>query len=81
MAKTLYIVISDCGDGSSSLEMTFDKEVIDLLNQQQDDDELDDCYQSGDGLQVTELTVPDECTYKSLGVYFPLTKEDILEDM
>lgn len=72
MSKTLYIVIRDCGDGSQTLDMTFDKAAIDELYRQQDEDELDESYHSGDGLQVTELSVPDECTYESLGIYYPL---------
>jgi hypothetical protein len=66
MSKTLSIVIINAGDGSNSLKYTFDNELITLLDENQE--QLDDSYQSGDGLQVRYLTVPDECTYESLGI-------------
>lgn len=68
MSKRLWIVISDSGDGSNSLEFTLDKETLDDLIQQEEDGTLDDSYQSGDGLQIQELLVPDDATYESLGI-------------
>lgn len=67
MSKTLFIVITDSGDGSNGLHYTFDADLISLMEDNQD--ELGDSYQSGDGLQVRHLQVPDECTYESLGIY------------
>lgn len=64
--KTLSIVITDSGDGSNGLHYTFDDELIGLLDENQD--QLDDSYQSGDGLQVRSLKVPVGCTYESLGI-------------
>lgn len=64
--KTLFIVITDSGDGSNGLHYTFDADLISLMEDNQD--ELGDSYQSGDGLQVRSLQVPDECTYESLGI-------------
>lgn len=66
MSKTLFIVITDSGDGSNGLGYTFDADLISLMEDNQD--ELGDSYQSGDGLQVRRLQVPDECTYESLGI-------------
>ncbi|CUR44281.1 von Willebrand factor type A domain protein [Pseudomonas phage VCM] len=66
MSKTLFIVITDSGDGSNGLGYTFDADLISLMEDNQD--ELGDSYQSGDGLQVRHLQVPDECTYESLGI-------------
>lgn len=66
MSKTLFIVITDSGDGSNGLQYTFDAELVDLLEENQD--RLGDSYQSGDGLQVRSLNVPVECTYESLGI-------------
>lgn len=66
MTKTLYLIITDCGDGSNSIHYTFDNKLIDKMDDRQD--ELDDSYQSGDGLQVSELTVPIDSTYESLGI-------------
>lgn len=65
--KTLFMVITDSGDGSNGLHYTFDAELIQLMEDNQD--ELGDSYQSGDGLQVSKLQVPEECTYESLGIY------------
>ncbi len=64
--KTLFIVITDSGDGSQSLRYTFDESLI--LKMQDRQDELDDCYQSGDGLQVDRLLVPDNLSYEDLGI-------------
>lgn len=66
MTKTLFMVITDAGDGSNGLGYTFDEDLIELMSDNQD--QLDDSYQSGDGLQVRELYVPEECTYESLGI-------------
>lgn len=66
MSKTLFLVITDSGDGSNSISYTFDAELISLMDENLD--ELGESYQSGDGLQVKTLTVPDECTYESLGI-------------
>lgn len=75
--KKLYLVISDGGDGSQSIRMTLDETVIDKLRQMEEDNELAECYQSGDGLQVSSITVPDECTLETLGIRYPLTSDDI----
>jgi len=75
--KKLYLVISDNGDGSQSIRMTLDDAVIEHLYQMEDDGELDDCYQSGDGLQVSSVTIPDECTLETLGISYPLTMDSI----
>ncbi|UOL48530.1 von Willebrand like protein [Pseudomonas phage Kremar] len=66
MSKTLFMIITDSGDGSNGLGYTFDADLISLMEDNQD--ELGDSYQSGDGLQVRSLQVPDECTYESLGI-------------
>jgi hypothetical protein len=55
--KSVYIVICNNGDGSNSLEwhktMSPEKE-----EQLMDNDEWDK-YTSGDGIQITELKLPD----------------------
>lgn len=66
MSKLLYIVITDAGDGSNSLHYTFDGDLISEMEERQD--ELDNYYQSGDGLQVSTLIVPAESTYENLGI-------------
>lgn len=66
ITKTLFIVITNSGDGSNGLGYTFDAELIQLMRD--NEDSLGDSYQSGDGLQVRTLNVPLECTYESLGI-------------
>lgn len=78
--KTLFIVVNDCGDGSYSLRYTFDEELINTVAEGADEDKYS--YPSpgfdGDGFNYKELTVPDECTYESLGIskYAVLSLED-----
>lgn len=72
--KKLFIVITDSGDGSNGLNYTFDVDLIDWLENNQDS--LIDSYQSGDGLQVRSLNVPIECTYESLGISWPMDRAD-----
>jgi hypothetical protein len=67
--KKLYIIICNSGDGSNHLQYTFNKDNLDKI------DTDDEAYQSGDGLQVIELHVPEECTFESLGI----SKYSILE--
>lgn len=52
--QTIYIVIIDCGDGSQSIE--WHKTWSDEKHEKLEDKER---YQSGDGLQLTELKMPD----------------------
>lgn len=70
--KKLYILINDCGDGSYSPCFTMDGDMIARMQEAYENDEVD--YEStpgidGDGFSYTVLNIPDECTYKSLGVY------------
>lgn len=71
MAKNLYVLISNGGDGSYYPRFTFDKELIDALQQAHDDDEMD--YENGigcdgDGFHYETMTVPDDSTAESLGI-------------
>lgn len=54
--STVYLVISNSGDGSSHIEMYCDPASITRLRELAD--QGDERYASGDGLQVTELYVP-----------------------
>jgi len=68
--KTLYVLVSDGGDGSYYPHYTFNEAWIKAREALADADKLD--YQSmgcdGDGFHVDTLTLPDECTYESLGI-------------
>lgn len=75
--KKLYLIITDSGDGSQGIQYTFDSELVNVMDQNQE--QLSDSYQSGDGLQVKTLNVPMECTYESLGIAYHLDRDDFPE--
>jgi hypothetical protein len=67
--KTLYILVSDGGDGSYYPQFTFSKVWIDAQQERYDNHGYNEGIgQDGDGFHYTELSVPDECTLKSLGI-------------
>jgi len=77
--KTIYLVISDCGDGSQSIEWhkTMSDEKYEKMEQQ-------DRYQSGDGVQITELKLPSVLDLDTLAKINHITwfddEEFLLED-
>ena len=68
--KPLYILISDSGDGSYSLCYTMDGEMISRMQEAHDNYELDEWVPGvdDDTFNYRTLTIPDECTYQSLGI-------------
>ena len=72
MAKKLFVLVSDCGDGSYSPRYTFNEEWIKKQEELDDNGELDcECLGcDGDGFHYDVLTVPDECTLESLGILY-----------
>ena len=76
MAKKLFVLISDGGDGSYNPRFTFNEEWIKKQEVLHQDGKLD--YDSlgcdGDGFHYTTLTVPDECTLQSLGISYDCAK-------
>jgi hypothetical protein len=52
--QKVFMVIRDCGDGSQAIEWRklWSDEILESL-------EADDSYQSGDGVQMSELQFPD----------------------
>lgn len=68
--KKLYILIQDCWGGSYSTCFTMDGEMIDRMQKAYDNGELQEWVPGvdGDGFNYRVLTIPDECTYESLGV-------------
>ena len=56
--KKIYTVISDNGDGSSSILWVLDEKVLDKMEKLASDG--DERYASGDGLQVNTLWFPEE---------------------
>lgn len=70
MAKTLYVLVSDGGDGSYYPHYTFNAEFIRKMNDAYESGQID--YESvgcdGDGFHYDTIKVPDECTYESMGI-------------
>lgn len=71
MTKKLFALVSDGGDGSSSIYFTMNEEFINAHQERYLNDELehDDLGVDGDGFHYDILTVPDECTLESLGIH------------
>ena len=67
----LYIVVSDCGDGSYYPRYTMNKKWIEKMDKE---GEYPDIGCDGDGFHYDTLTLPDGVTLESLGV------TDIAED-
>jgi hypothetical protein len=78
MAKKLFILISDGGDGSYYPKYTFNEEWISQMEQQAEDDWHSMCDGhvgcDGDGFHYDILMVPDECTLESLGVQYDIAE-------
>lgn len=77
--KKLYLLISNNGDGSGSVRATFDKALIDEMEEKCDNNDTDFNYErwaDGDGFHYNTWTVPDECTAESMGFY-ELKREDV----
>lgn len=68
--KKLYILVSNNGDGSSSVRATFDESLITEMQEKSDDNDVDFNYErwsDGDGFHYSVWNVPDECTAESMG--------------
>jgi hypothetical protein len=76
--KQVHIVISNCGDGSNSLNWFKDTDINDLadLDEKTNDYEL---WGSGDGVQITTINFPDDFDLSVLGVSWS-SIEEILGD-
>jgi hypothetical protein len=69
----VFLVLSDCGDGSSSINW-FKNTTLEQLYELEDKDP--DRWSSGEGLQYQELNFPDNFDFKSLGVRFWADEEE-----
>lgn len=58
MTQKIYMVITNAGDGSNGIQILKSQAAIDRV--QYLADEGYEQYASGDGLQIIELTFPDE---------------------
>lgn len=72
MAKPLFVLVDDGGDGSYSVRYTMNRDWIDHQQNLYDDGELE--YPAlgvdGDGFHYSVMLVPDECTLESLGIKY-----------
>lgn len=78
MAKKLFIIISDGGDGSYYPKFTMDEKLIGRLEQAYKNGSMhygNGMGCDGDGFHYEILTVPDECTYESLGITRPIAND------
>jgi hypothetical protein len=69
MAKKLFVLVQDCGDGSFYPRYTFDTKWIhemEMNSPKYDGEGSLGC--DGDGFHYDILMVPDECTLESLGI-------------
>jgi 6-phosphofructokinase len=76
--KKLYLLVSNGGDGSYSINYTFNKEWIDEQQRRYDNDESDFEYDpgiDGDGFHYDVINVPEDCTLESLGIHYDCAKE------
>lgn len=72
MAKKLFVLVADGGDGSFYPKYTFNEEWI-LERERLDEEGELDCESigcDGDGFHYDVLMVPDECTLESLGIHY-----------
>ena len=77
--KELFVLVRNGGDGSYSVNYTFNQEWIDEQQRRYDNGECDYEYDlgiDGDGFHYDTLMVPDECTLTSLGIYSDCAADD-----
>ena len=84
MSKPLFVLIRNCGDGSFYPQYTLDKTLIDQLYAKYSDPNCSDWneYTAGvdaDGFHCSEINVPDDATYESLGITTIFEIENIFE--
>lgn len=75
--KTLYVLPSNNGDGSCTIKYTFNMDWIMAMEEAYSSGEDFDYerWADGDGFHYDSLTVPDECTLKSLGILYDCAGE------
>lgn len=78
MTQKIYMVITNCGDGSNGIQILKTQAAVDRV--QFLADEGYEQYASGDGLQITELKFPDEFAVDAWVIenFYGYGDEDIL---
>jgi hypothetical protein len=76
----LYVLVKSNGDGSYSAKYTLNPKHIEILQKAYDQDMIDadgGLGVDGDGFGYDTINVPDDSTYKSLGIRWPITDDDL----
>jgi len=71
--KTLYLLVSNGGDGSYSISGTFNEDWIQFQEDRYENGDSDYEYDpgvDGDGFHYTTLSLPDECTIQSIDLHY-----------
>lgn len=75
--KKLFVLSTNCGDGSSNVYATFDQKLIRKMEKMYEKGTLNfERFCDGDGFHYQTWNLPDECTVESVGFY-ELTKDKI----
>lgn len=79
MTQKIYMVITNCGDGSNGIQILKTPAAVDRV--QYLAEEGDEDYASGDGLQITELKFPDEFALDAWVIenFYGYADEDVLD--
>lgn len=77
--KNLYLLVSNGGDGSYSVQYSMSDEWIAKQEARYDNDELDyecDAGVDGDGFHYDTIKIPDDMTKEQLGITYLLEDEE-----
>jgi len=75
MAKPLYVICADGGDGSYYPKFTLSTKLVEELKAAAEDGRMhydNGIGVDGDGFHYTAIMVPDDATYESLGIQNPI---------
>lgn len=78
MAKKLFLLVSDNGDGSYSIGKTLNADWIGRQQERYGNSELEhgDLGVDGDGFHYSTVNVPDDATLESLGILWDCADTD-----
>ncbi len=79
MTQKIYMVITNCGDGSNGIQILKTQAAVNRAHSLAD--EGYEQYASGDGLQITELKFPDEFALDAWVIenFYGYYDEDVLD--
>lgn len=77
--KKLFVIIKNCGDGSSTAVYTFNEKWVNAFETRVDADDIEEWefeqWVDGDGFHYDVLNVPEECTLESLGITYDCAED------